>query len=122
MDRNAGVLVGIGPPLCCHDVLLAPQGLARVNHAVLEDYCRVSKYEIDRAVDVAFLVELPLRVDEERVLVTLEAAAVENGVIGTRSEGYGLVVLWSGRVAERYVAGYECFTGDPCKEKNIGNN
>ncbi|KAH0466861.1 hypothetical protein IEQ34_004099 [Dendrobium chrysotoxum] len=82
VDGDSGVLVGISPSLSGDGVLLAAKGLAGVDIAVLEDHGGVAEDEIDSAVDVAVAVELALAVDVEGVLVSLKAAAVEDGEVG----------------------------------------
>lgn len=111
MDRNAGVLVRIGAALGGDRVLLLAHRPPSVDHAVLEDGCCVAEDEVHGAVDVAFFVELPLRVDVEGVLVALEAAAVEDGEIGARPEGHSLVVLGTSGVAECDALGNETVAG-----------
>ncbi|EYU24969.1 hypothetical protein MIMGU_mgv1a022106mg, partial [Erythranthe guttata] len=79
VDRYPGVLVRVGSSLGGDDVLLLVHWAACVDHAVLQNGGGVAKDEVDGAVDVAFFVELALRVDVECVLVPFEAAAVEHG-------------------------------------------
>lgn len=66
MDRDPRVLVRVDPALCRDGDLLAGEGTAGVDHAVLEDDGGVAENEVDGAVDVAFLVELTLGVNVDR--------------------------------------------------------
>ncbi|KAH0467288.1 hypothetical protein IEQ34_004526 [Dendrobium chrysotoxum] len=82
VDGDSGILVGISSSLSGDRVLLAAKGLAGVDIAVLEDDGGVAEDEVDGAVDVAVAVELALAVDVDGVLVSLKAAAVEDGEVG----------------------------------------
>lgn len=63
-----------------------------LNNGVLEESGGVAEDEIDGAADVAFAVELAGGAGVESVLVAVDDAAVENGVVGFHAEGYGLAV------------------------------
>jgi len=78
VDDNARVLVRVSPSLGSYCVLLGCHGLSSVDVAVLENNCSVTKYEVNCAVDVALLKELSLSVDVEGVLVSFDAALVED--------------------------------------------
>lgn len=82
-----------------------------MDNAVLEYYCGVSKDEIGRAKDVGFGVELALGVDAEGVLVSFEAAPVEDRAVRPRYEGNGLAALRARRVAEGDAPGHESVPG-----------
>lgn len=53
-------------------------GPPHVDVAVLEDYLGVAEYKVDCAVDLAVAIELPLRMCVKRVLVSFDAASVED--------------------------------------------
>ena len=78
MYGDAGVLVGVGASLGGDGVLLAGERPTQVYVAALNDGDGVPEDEVDGAIDVAVAVELALGVDVEGVLVSLEAAAVED--------------------------------------------
>lgn len=103
LDDDAGVLVGVGAALGSNDVGLAVVGLAYEYVGVLDDGGRVAEDEVDGAEDVAFSVELPLGVDAEGVLVPLDAAAVEDGLVGSGEQCDCL--------RARPVAVAECYAG-----------
>lgn len=107
LHDDAGVLVGVLPPLRGEDVLLAGVRSARVEAAALEHGGGVAEDEVDGAVDVAVAVELAEGVGVERVLVPREAAAVEGGEVGVDAEGHRLVLARPRRVLHRQVARQE---------------
>lgn len=107
VDGYTRVLKRVAPALGGDDVGLAPQGFAHVDDAVLDDDGGIAEDEVDGAVDVAWFIELALRVDEEGVLVALETAGVEDGEVGGGPEGDRLAALWTGGVAECDSSGYE---------------
>lgn len=114
VNRNARVLIRVGPALCRDCVLLTVRGPSCVDHAVLEDDSGVAKNEVDGAVHVALFVELSLRVDVEGVLVAFEATTVENWEVSAWSEGYGLMVLWTSCVAECDATSNEAISSYRC--------
>lgn len=103
MDRNARVLIRVLSVLGGDRVLLRGQGLAGVDAAVLENYGGVAENEVDCSVNFGFADELAVRVDVKCVLVSGNAAAVDDGVVGPDSEGYGLVLAGPGPILKRYV-------------------
>ena len=113
VDDNSCVLVRIGPGLSRDGVTLAAHRLSDEDVAVLKNGDGVATDEVDGAVDVAVAVELALRVDVQGVLVALEAAAVEDRVVGARPEGHGLVFRRSGGVLEGYVLSDEAVPRNP---------
>ena len=65
-------------------VLLIRHGLPGEYVAVLEDAGGVPEYEIDRSDDVAFAVELAVRMCVESVLEGGEPTSVEDRLVGRR--------------------------------------
>lgn len=84
MDREPGVLVRVLSALGSYDDLVPARWGPSVDNAVLEYHRGVSKDEIGRAGDLGFGVELALGVDAEGVLVSFEAAPVEDRAVGPR--------------------------------------
>lgn len=119
MDDDARVFIRVFSSLGSDRVLLIDHRFSYINVAVLEDCHGVAEYEVHRAIYVAIAIELSLRVDIEGVLIPLEAALVENGEVGARTEGYGLVFMGSGRVLECHASCYEPFTGNACTHTYI---
>lgn len=76
MDGDARVLIRVLAVLCRDGVLLEGHGLPGMDGAHLEDDGGVAEYEVDGAVDVAFLLELLAVSSVERVLVAIEGAQV----------------------------------------------
>lgn len=103
MDRNARVLIRVLSVLGGDRVLLRGQGLPGVDTAVLENYSGVAENEVDCSVNVGFPDELAVGVDVKCVLVSDDVAAVDDGVVGPDSEGYGLVLAGPGPILKRYV-------------------
>ncbi|KAH0465948.1 hypothetical protein IEQ34_006051 [Dendrobium chrysotoxum] len=90
LDHDTCVLVLVGAALGCDHVGFSLLRSSGEDIAVLDDDRRVAKDEVDCAVDVAFAVELALCVDAERVLVSFDAASVENRLVGPGKQGNGL--------------------------------
>ena len=114
MDDDAGVLVRVFSPLRGDGVFLVDDRSPDVDVAVLEKRHCVAEDEVDGAVDVTVAVELALGVDVEGVLIALEAALEEDGEVGARPEGHGLVFVGPGRVLECHAPRNEPFSGDSC--------
>ncbi|GER24719.1 plant invertase/pectin methylesterase inhibitor, partial [Striga asiatica] len=100
LDRDARVLVGVGSALGSNCVELPGHWEARPEAAALKNDGRVAEDEVDRAVDMAVAVELSEGVDVQCVLVSLEAAIVEDREIGPVSEGNCLVLGGARRVSD----------------------
>ncbi|KAH0451267.1 hypothetical protein IEQ34_018566 [Dendrobium chrysotoxum] len=83
--RRAAVGAGLGGDGAAFDSL----GL---DNGVLEESGGVPEDEIDGAADVALAVELAGAAGVESVLVGVDDAAVEDGLVGFHAEGYGLAV------------------------------
>lgn len=81
----------------------------------MENDCSVSEDEIYGSVDVAFTVELAERVDVEGVLVTDEAAQVEDGEVGSTPQGHCLVIARPCVVLEGDAFGYEIVCHHGCR-------
>ncbi|BAS71791.1 Os01g0312600, partial [Oryza sativa Japonica Group] len=114
LDGDAGVLVGVLPPLRGVDVALVGERAARVEVAALEDDGGVAEDEVDGAVDVALAEELAEGVDVEGVLVADEAAPVERRQVGAHAQRHRLVLRRAGRVLDRQVAGQEVVAHHSC--------
>lgn len=82
LDGRAGVLVRVRAALCRHGVLLPGHSAARHKLAVLDDHGGVAKDEVNGAGDGAVAEELPQGVGVEGVLVALDLAAIDDGLIG----------------------------------------
>jgi hypothetical protein len=78
MDRNSGVLERVIAALRCDHICLTLQRPPHKNYRVLEHNCCITKNEIYGAIDVAFSVELPLRVDKKGVLISLKGTSIVN--------------------------------------------
>ncbi|CAA6664802.1 unnamed protein product [Spirodela intermedia] len=100
VDGDASVLVGVRSALRRDGILLVAHRLPHEDVAVLEDCHSVAEDEVDGAVDVAVAVELALGVHVERVLIALEAAAVEDGEVRAGAESHRLVLRRPRRVLE----------------------
>lgn len=77
MNGNACVLVRICSSLCCDCVHFVGR-VSRKDVTILEYGSRVTEYEVNCAVDVAFSVELSVGMDIECVLVAFKAASVKH--------------------------------------------
>ena len=100
LDGNSSVLIWILPTLRSEYVRLIVIGLAGVKAAVLQHNSGVAEDEVDGAVDIAFAVELPERVDVEGILVADETAPVEDGEVRAAAQCHRLLLAWSRRVLE----------------------
>nr|GMC83740.1 hypothetical protein BHE74_00043207 [Ipomoea batatas] len=91
LDRGPRVLVRVGPPLGRQHVLLRSHGLAGHDLRVLDHGRGVAEDEVDGAGDVAVPVELPLAVGVESVLVGVDFAAVDDGLVGSEPQRHRLI-------------------------------
>lgn len=103
MYGSSCVLIRVGSSLCSDGIELSTIGKAGIYVAVLENNGGVTKYEINRAIDVTFTIKLSQRMRVQRVLVPFKAATVEGGQVGSVSHRNCLVLAWPRRVAECYV-------------------
>ena len=71
-------MIWVGPALC-GDGIGFVWGITCIYVAILQDHCSVTKYKVNRAIDVAFPIELSIGVDIEGVLEPFKAASVEHG-------------------------------------------
>ena len=78
MDNYARILVRIGSCLCSDGVLLVAHWSTDVDVAVLKNSNSVTKYEVYSSINVTVTIELTLRIDIQGILVTFEAATVED--------------------------------------------
>lgn len=116
VDGDTRILERVTSALGCDDVGLPYQRFPDINNAVLEDDGGVSKNEINGSIDVAWFVELTLRMDEESVLVPFEPARVEHGQIRRWPKRHRLPPLWPRSVAECDSPGYESYAINPCPD------
>lgn len=107
-------MIRIVSTLRSEDVLLFWIGLPGVEVRFLENDGGVAEDEIDGAVDVAFPVELPERVNVEGVLVGYEAALVEYGEVGPTSQCHCLVFAGARIVFKCYPLRYKICTYCNC--------
>lgn len=109
LDREPSALVWALSSLSRDGDLLEGEGGPSVDFAVLEDCCTIAEDEVDGAVDVALTVELAEGMGVECVLVALDAASEEGGLVRVDTEGHGLVVLGPCCVSEGHVSCDEAF-------------
>lgn len=102
----------------CYHVGLSTHGLSGYYFAVLEHDCRIAEDKIHCSGDVGVSVELPVGVGVECVLIGINAAAVNYGLVGSDAKCHCLVLLWPGRVLDPDVLGDESITNSSC----IGND
>lgn len=107
MDRDAGVLVRVGPALGRDGVLLARAGPPGPDLAALDDRRGVAEDEVHRAGDVVGGVELPVGVHVERVLVRVDAAIVHDGEVAADAQRHRLALPWPGTVHDPQALGYK---------------
>ena len=78
MDHNARVLIWVGSSLGCDGVGLVTHWFSRVDATALEDYRRITKYEVNCPVNVTFFVKLTFRIDIKSVLVAFETTFIKD--------------------------------------------
>lgn len=122
VNREAGVLSGVGPAVCENDVVGVAAWAAEHQIAALENGDCVSEDEIDGAVDVALPVELAVGVGEEGVLVSRNAATVEDGTIRSDVQSHGLSAFRTCVVVEPHVSSDEPITGDCCNAPQLNSH
>jgi len=115
VNGEAGVLAGVASAVGQNGVVAGAAGAAEEEVAALEDGDGVAEDEVDRAVNVAFCVELAEGVGVEGVLVPCYAAPVEDGTVGGQVQGHRLLALWAGVVLESDVSCDEAIAGDRCE-------
>ena len=84
MNRDPCILVWIGSALCSDGVDLIGW-ISSIDVAILEHDGRIAKYKVNSAIDVTLFIELSLRMNIERVLITLKATSIKDRKIRARS-------------------------------------
>ena len=77
MDNNTRVLIWVGSSLSS-DCVSSTTWTTCEDVAVLENSCCISEDEVHGSINIAITVELTVRMNVKCVLVTFEAALVEN--------------------------------------------
>jgi len=119
VQRDAGVLVGVGAALRREHDGLARQGDPGEERAGLQHGGGVAEDDVDGAGHGALAVELPERVRVQRVLVGVHAAAVQRGKVRVHPQRHRLAPGRARRVAERDVARQETLAGDACMHVHV---
>lgn len=100
VEGNPSVLIWVFPVLGRDGAFLLLHWFPGVQGAILEYDGGVSKHKVDSSVDVAFAIELTLRVDVKSVLVADYVTVEDDRMICSNTESHRLVLLRTGEVLE----------------------
>ncbi|KAI6706617.1 hypothetical protein NL676_009579 [Syzygium grande] len=108
VDGDAGVLIGISPGLC-NDGIDLIRRVSSIDVTILKNDSNISKDKVSGAIDAAFFIELPLRMNEKGVL-TLKSTSIEDREVRAGTQSNCLVIRHAGTVTESYVLSNESVT------------